>query len=175
MLSATGTSKSFVGSTSHPWWRKYVRTGSSRPPTIQETWPVTAHPGSQVPPPAFTVYLAYADHMLSAAAAGVILHAMGTGGSHFQMSLLFWSLFPALLLWLFCSPMDWSLPGSSVHGIFQAKILKWAISFSIPTLQKRLFYHDLTSLGWEKWVQRKFLPSYRTILLKTDLMYDIEW
>ena len=24
-----------------------------------------------------------------------------------------------------CSPMDYSLPGSSVHGIFQAKILEW--------------------------------------------------
>ena len=30
-----------------------------------------------------------------------------------------------------CDPMDYSLPGSSVHGIFQARILGWlAISFS---------------------------------------------
>ena len=30
-----------------------------------------------------------------------------------------------------CHPMDCSLPGSSVHGIFQARILEWlAISFS---------------------------------------------
>ena len=30
-----------------------------------------------------------------------------------------------------CDPMGWSLPGSSVHGIFQAGILEWvAISFS---------------------------------------------
>ena len=29
-----------------------------------------------------------------------------------------------------CSPMDWSLPGSSIHGIFQTRILEWvAISF----------------------------------------------
>src|SRR5574342_376140 len=29
-------------------------------------------------------------------------------------------------------PMDCSLPGSSVHGIFQARVLKWvAIAFSI--------------------------------------------
>ena len=34
--------------------------------------------------------------------------------------------FPAL-----CDPMDCSLPGSSIHGIFQAKVLEWvAISFS---------------------------------------------
>ena len=32
----------------------------------------------------------------------------------------------------FCNPMDSSQPGSSVHGIFQARILEWvAISFSI--------------------------------------------
>ena len=30
-----------------------------------------------------------------------------------------------------CNPMDCSPPGSSVHGIFQARILEWvAISFS---------------------------------------------
>ena len=34
-------------------------------------------------------------------------------------------------VWLFCHPMDCSLPGSSVHGIFQARILEWvAIPFS---------------------------------------------
>ena len=30
-----------------------------------------------------------------------------------------------------CNPIDWSLPGFSVHGIFEARILEWvAISFS---------------------------------------------
>ena len=30
-----------------------------------------------------------------------------------------------------CDPMDYSLPGSSIHGIFQARILEWiAIVFS---------------------------------------------
>ena len=37
-----------------------------------------------------------------------------------------------------CKPMDCSLPGSSIHGIFQARILKWvAISFSRRTSQPR--------------------------------------
>ena len=28
-------------------------------------------------------------------------------------------------------PVDWSLPGSSIHGIFQARVLEWgAIAFS---------------------------------------------
>ena len=30
-----------------------------------------------------------------------------------------------------CDPIDWGLPGSSIHGILQARILEWvAISFS---------------------------------------------
>ena len=34
-----------------------------------------------------------------------------------------------------CDPIDCSLPGSSVHGIFQARILEWvAISFSMCSL-----------------------------------------
>ena len=43
-----------------------------------------------------------------------------------------------------CNPMDCSQPGSSVHGLFQARILEWvAISFSICTyiLLLLLFSH----------------------------------
>ena len=42
-----------------------------------------------------------------------------------------------------CDPMDHSPPGSSVHGISQAKILEWvAISFS----------RDLPDPGWNPYV-----------------------
>ena len=35
-------------------------------------------------------------------------------------------------------PMDCSLPGSSVHGIFQARVLEWVPSaFSLPTRNGR--------------------------------------
>ena len=38
----------------------------------------------------------------------------------------------------FCNPMDYSLLGSSVHGILQARILEWvAISFSKGSSQPR--------------------------------------
>ena len=37
----------------------------------------------------------------------------------------------AQLYLIFCDPLDCSLPDSSVHGIFQARILEWlAIPFS---------------------------------------------
>ena len=39
-----------------------------------------------------------------------------------------------------CNPMDYSPPGSSVHGILQAKILEWvAISFSNKPHEARDF------------------------------------
>ena len=31
-----------------------------------------------------------------------------------------------------CNPMDYTLPGSSVHGILQARILKWGVPFPSP-------------------------------------------
>ena len=41
----------------------------------------------------------------------------------------------AQLSLILCDPMDWSLPGSSIHGIFQARVLEWgAIAFSMNTV-----------------------------------------
>ena len=38
-----------------------------------------------------------------------------------------------------CDPMDCSPPGSSLHGIFQARILEWsAIAFSVKCLKREL-------------------------------------
>ena len=67
-----------------------------------------------------------------------------------------------------CHPMDYSLPGSTVHGILQARILEWVvISFSrgsspprnrtrvssivaiyIPSLLFRLYIHSSSVLRW---------------------------
>ena len=48
-----------------------------------------------------------------------------------------WSEVAQLYLTL-CDPMDSSLPGSAIHGIFQARILEWAaISFSRGSSQPR--------------------------------------
>ena len=38
-----------------------------------------------------------------------------------------------------CDPMDFSLPGSSVHGIFQARILEWGATALVPLSNKSLF------------------------------------
>ena len=45
-----------------------------------------------------------------------------------------------------CDPVDCSLPGSSVHGILQARILEWvAISFSRGSSQPRIEHASLMS------------------------------
>ena len=45
-------------------------------------------------------------------------------------------------------PVDCSLPGSSVHGIFQARVLKWgAIAFSISTLNAAIKHNKDTKEG----------------------------
>ena len=55
-------------------------------------------------------------------------------------------------------PMDCSLPGSSVHGIFQARVLEWgAIAFSVPDgsvvknppAMQEMQQTQVQSLGWE--------------------------
>ena len=44
-----------------------------------------------------------------------------------------------------CNPMDYILPGSSIHGIFQARVLEWvAISFSRGSSPPR----DQTQVSW---------------------------
>ena len=62
--------------------------------------------------------------------------------------------------WL-CGPMDCSLPDSSVHGIFQARILKWvAISFSRGSSQFSFSVFSLiTSFRSVTPQQRLFKPT----------------
>ena len=55
-------------------------------------------------------------------------------------------------MWL-CDPMDCSPPGSYVHGILQARILKWvAISYSRATPRPR-------DQSWLSCIIGRFLPS----------------
>ena len=52
-----------------------------------------------------------------------------------------------------CNPMDCSLPGSSVHGIVQARVLEWgAIAFSNanPSTYQKLVYDKGVSKTVEK-------------------------
>ena len=60
----------------------------------------------------------------------LILESLGTVDEQFEeeVAVLVAQLCPTL-----CNPVDCSPPGSSVHGILQARMLEWAaISFSSP-------------------------------------------
>ena len=77
-----------------------------------------------------------------------------------------------------CHPMDCSLPGSSVHGIFQARILKWAsISFSrgssplrdqtwVSCIAGRCFAVWATREAWKKAYILKFLGRSASIKVR---------
>ena len=57
-----------------------------------------------------------------------------------------------------CDPVDWSPPGSSVHGVLQARILEWvAISFSKGSSQPRNRSHVSHGAGrrFNLWATRE--------------------
>ena len=55
-------------------------------------------------------------------------------------------MYACLVVSILCDPMDCSLPGSSVHGILQARIQEWAaISFSGDLSEPGLKPVSLTS------------------------------
>ena len=60
-----------------------------------------------------------------------------------------------------CDPRDWTPPDSSVHGVFQARILEWvAISFSL------LFCNKGNHLIWEVLLIISNMPNNLLIFLK---------
>ena len=67
-----------------------------------------------------------------------------------------------------CDPMGCSLPGSSVHGIFQATVLEWiAISFSRGSSQPRVRTRVSRTVDrrFTVWATREVLESVRHDLI----------
>ena len=62
--------------------------------------------------------------------------------SHLPISCRWWCCLVATLYSTLCNPMDCSPPDSSVHGIFQVRILEWVCLIVI-----RIFA-NLTSILW---------------------------
>ena len=61
-----------------------------------------------------------------------------------------------------CDPMDCSLPGSSIHGTFQASVLEWgAISFSrgISQPRDRTWVSRIAGRCFTVWATREALKS----------------
>ena len=57
--------------------------------------------------------------------------------------------------------MDWSLLGSSIHGIFQARVLEWgAIAFSLYELEIVNFFYR-----WKNQGSRRLNTMFKIIQL----------
>ena len=80
-----------------------------------------------------------------------------------------------------CDPMDCSLPGSSVHGIFQARVLEWiAISFSRgssrprdPTQVSRIVDRRFTVWATREVLARCLRHNYQS--LKINCSFKKKW
>ena len=76
---------------------------------------------------------------------------------------------------ILCNPMDWGLPGSSVHGILQARMLEQvAIPFSRGSSQTRDWTQVSCAAGrWATWkAQRPKEKERSTIFIYLRLKID---
>ena len=66
-----------------------------------------------------------------------------------------------------CNPMDCSLPGFSIHGIFQERVLKWvAISFS----RRSSWPKDWT---WVSCIVGRCFTSWATIIFNSNIKFKL--
>ena len=76
-----------------------------------------------------------------------------------------------------CDPMDCSLPGSSVHGILQARILEWvAISFSRGSSRPRdqTWVSSIAGGIFIIWATRDTQPKHK-YMLKRILLNVVQY
>ena len=75
-------------------------------------------------------------------------------------------------------PMDCSLPGSSVHGIFQARVLEWvAVAFS-PNNVRSLLFSLSPSLGLFTYFSGEWTGLHGfelAIRVRKSLSYPVLW
>ena len=73
-------------------------------------------------------------------------------------------------------PMDWGPSGSSVHGIFQARILKWV---AIPFSRGSFWPSDWTQVSriagklFTMWATREDIHIYKYILFQIPFLYRL--
>ena len=78
-----------------------------------------------------------------------------------------------------CDPMDCSLPGSSVHGIFQARVLEWvAIAFSVITPRHNqldhIFLFSISSQHFSNNAEHRFPVFISVCYLSKQIYIGIE-
>ena len=79
-------------------------------------------------------------------------------------------------MWTLCDPVDYSLPGSSVHGILQVRILKWvAIPFSRRSSQPKVQtpVSQVAGRFFSVWATReaRFIVDTKLICARSSFSY----
>ena len=68
-------------------------------------------------------------------------------------------------------PMDWSLPGSSVHGVFQARVLEWgAIAFSEGATRGLMGFKTVALFNGCPWAMSNPLIGFTKIRFSWEIM-----
>ena len=62
-------------------------------------------------------------------------------------------------------PMDSSLPGSSIRGIFQARVLEWVRTSHVPSM--------MSGILW--WIAALLLNAPHPVILFFSLLYTSRW
>ena len=68
-----------------------------------------------------------------------------------------------------CDPMDCSLPGSSIHEIFQARVLEWGV-IAFSEVQSRTQQID-QSKGWSQTIGAEYQFQVSQSMQNADLEY----
>ena len=75
-----------------------------------------------------------------------------------------------------CDPMDCSLPGSSIHGIFQARVLEWiAISFSRRSSRSRdwTWVSRIVGRCFTDWATREVHNIWEEYIILNAILYKV--
>ena len=71
-------------------------------------------------------------------------------------------------------PMDCSLPGSSIHGIFQARVLEWGAN-SLSKWHTRIYHIKNTHMKYTKMKLLNSIPSWIKLLLTWSMKYNFSF
>ena len=79
-----------------------------------------------------------------------------------------------------CDPIDWSPPGSSVHGIFHARILEWVANSPCSLLRKLMMCLGVDALLCHlsfncslDIILNLLVPTFPSLLLARDLTFSV--
>ena len=95
--------------------------------------------------------------------------------SYWNLNLLSLFIISAQSCLTLCDPMDYSLPGSCIHGILQARILEWVvISFSRGSSHPRDWTHVCCVPCIGRQILYHWRPSFKEESEKVGLKLNIQ-